>query len=366
MIIVPKCGWFNTFQRPHHFAKFFRERFFTEVFFELKALPHIGYGFMNEQKSLVDAIHYIRILRGDRYKLIRAFNNPLKRFQYSRVAKCVFAACDLVYTWNVDDVEYLDYCNDKFIIYDAMDDWSAFDGIDSARIAENELRIVSKSSLVLAVSEKIRARLAKYNPNTFPVRNGVDADYFARAKTYAKTAADKLWHLRDKNVVGYIGHLREWVDTDLIVESAKRLPDIDFVIIGPGNETIRQKLSSCPNILYLGAIPYSDLIQFIAYFNVGVIPFAMNALNESTNPIKLYEYLGAGLPVVATAINETAHYAEPGVVFTSQTADEFISMLPEAMRLCNNTQLVARRMQIAESNSWRRRVDEIFRLIDIL
>jgi O-antigen biosynthesis protein len=156
-----------------------------------------------------------------------------------------------------------------------------------------------------------------------------------------------------------VGGIHDWVDVELIVETARRMPEITFVLIGPTLKSLKPKLEGIPNLLSLGPKPYSELISYMAYFTVGIIPFKLNLLNESTNPIKLYEYLGTGLPVVSTGMQEVVVYEADGVVYIADDPESFGDRIIKAIATSTDPELINRRLGIAAGNSWASRAEQI-------
>ena len=359
--IITYGGWFNTFQRPHHLVKYLRRQYETCVINNTVRLPFRGYGYMAEQSSLVDRILNIYLLKeDDRFPFLKGINRVLTGLQNHFVFRSrELKESDIVYTWHIEDTRYLERCKDKFVVYDAMDDWAAFSETIDQRLIDNENDVVARADLVLAVSRKLYDRHRRLNGNTILVPNGVDAAFFRTALAYEKRESDVLYEFRGKPVVGYVGGIHDWVDVDLIAETARRMPGITFVLIGPTLKTLKPKLEGIPNLLSLGPKPYSELISYMAYFTVGIIPFKLNLLNESTNPIKLYEYLGAGLPVVSTGMREVAAYRADGVVYIADDPETFSGRISEAIAAAGERGRVEARLGIAAENSWSARAGEI-------
>ncbi|NOX58226.1 MAG: glycosyltransferase family 1 protein, partial [Planctomycetes bacterium] len=112
-----------------------------------------------------------------------------------------------------------------------------------------------------------------------------------------------------KPIAGFIGLIDHWFDVPLMSKVAKRLPDISFVMVGDTRVDV-QSLEALPNVHLVGRKPYADLPAYCAAFDLGLIPFVRNHLTDNVNPIKLREYLAAGLPVVSTNLPEVRRYEE--------------------------------------------------------
>jgi glycosyltransferase involved in cell wall biosynthesis len=365
--IITYGGWFNTFQRPHHLAAYLGKKYETCVINNAIRLPFRGHGYMAEQAALIDRILNIYLFKeDDRFPFLKGINRILTKCQtHFKFRSPELRESEIVYTWHIEDICYLKRCRDKFLVYDAMDDWAAFSETIDQRLIDNENEVVARADLVLAVSRKLYDRHSRLNRNTILVPNGVDDVYFRSALTYEKRESDVLYDFRDKPVVGYVGGIHDWVDVDLIVETARRLPQVTFVLIGPALKSLKPKLEGIPNLLFLGPKPYSELISYMAYFTVGIIPFKLNLLNESTNPIKLYEYLGAGLPVVSTGMQEVVVYEADGVVYIADDPESFGDRIIEAIATSADPELTNRRLGIAEGNSWASRAEQIMSGIEV-
>ncbi|MEA5115593.1 MAG: glycosyltransferase [Geobacteraceae bacterium] len=361
LAIITYGGWFNTFQRPHHLARYLGKQYETCVINNTIRLPFRGYGYMAEQADLVDGLLNIYLLKEDeRFPFLKGINRVLARCQNHFVFRSrELGESEIVYTWHIEDTSYLERCRDKFLVYDAMDDWAAFSETIEQRLIDNENEVVARADLVLAVSRKLYDRHSRLNKNTLLVPNGVDDTFFRTALTYAKQESDILNEYRDRPVVGYVGGIHDWVDVDLIAETARRLPEVVFVLIGPTLKSLKPKLEGIPNLLSLGPKPYSELISYMAYFTVGIIPFKLNLLNESTNPIKLYEYLGAGLPVVSTGMQEVVAYEADGVVYIADNPETFSERISEALAAAGDPGKIDERLGIAAVNSWAARAEQI-------
>jgi glycosyltransferase involved in cell wall biosynthesis len=160
-----------------------------------------------------------------------------------------------------------------------------------------------------------------------------------------------------KPIALYVGAIEYWFDYALIKKLALGLPHISFVLIGPAKENPFQNIS---NIHLLGPRPYSSIPSYLQHANVGLIPFDVQNypdLIHSVNPLKLYEYMASGLPVVATHWQELENIASPALL--SRTPEEFQANILQALENPNPTML----------QSYASRLDWSFRakqLIDLL
>jgi glycosyltransferase involved in cell wall biosynthesis len=165
-------------------------------------------------------------------------------------------------------------------------------------------------------------------------------------------------------VLGFAGHfLATKVDFNLLEDVARALPQSTLLLIGPATtETAPalERLARLPSVHWLGQKPYAELPRYVAAFDVGLIPYVSNAYTQSCFPLKLYEYLAAGKPVVASGLPELAGM-EPDVVLVDG-ATTFVQAVQEAIAR-NGDAAQLRRRQRASSNSWEARAGRLLELV---
>jgi glycosyltransferase involved in cell wall biosynthesis len=248
--------------------------------------------------------------------------------------------------------------NERLVIYHCVDEYSAFSGVSREAIARMERDLVRRADLVLTSSERLCADRSAINPNTRFVTHGVDVGHFARAlRPGIETPAD----LRDlpRPVIGFFGLLADWVDLDLVRAMAIERPRWSFVLVGK-QATGVGAVRGLPNVHLLGQKPYALLPAYCRGFDVGIIPFRSSDLTLRANPLKLREYLAAGLPVVSTPLPEVARYRS--LVRLAEGTAGFTQAVTAALGERSPALDRARAMAM-ESESWETRVAEIERHI---
>ncbi len=205
------------------------------------------------------------------------------------------------------DVSYLlGHFGEERAMYYCVDDFSSFQDYNQQQVLRDEEELCRRVNLVVTTSQTLQNAKAPLNPNTILVQHGVDYDHFAQAlKPDLPEPADlaAIPHPR----ITFIGLIRSWVDIDLLAAVARRRPDWHFVIIGDSTEN-HDSCRDLPNMHFLGRKDYRDLPAYCRGMDAGVIPFRINELTLAANPIKLREYLAAGLPVVSTPLPEVANW----------------------------------------------------------
>jgi glycosyltransferase involved in cell wall biosynthesis len=255
-------------------------------------------------------------------------------------------------------------CGEAFAVYDCVDDYR--EQTTSARKRELVTRCdrlaAQRSRLVFTTSAAIYERQRRLNPDTHLVPNAGDYEHFADAVD-RELAAPEVSGL-PRPVLGFAGNfLASKVDFGLIEHVAGALPAATLLLIGPASpETAPalERLAQLPNLRWLGPKPYAELPRYLAAFDVGLIPYVSNAYTRSCFPLKLYEYLAAGKPVVASGLPELAGM-EPDVVLAGEPAS-FVEAVGTALRRDAEADRVRRR-EIASRNSWEAKTERLLDLV---
>ncbi|MBI2524696.1 MAG: glycosyltransferase [Candidatus Rokubacteria bacterium] len=248
---------------------------------------------------------------------------------------------------------------ERLVIYHCVDEYTAFSGVPREALARMERDLLAKADLVFTSSEQLCRERQRHNPRTFFVSHGVEVDHFARALEPATVVPDDVKGLPPP-VVGFFGLIADWVDLALIRELALARPQWSFVLVGKAT-TALDPVAGLLNVHVLGQKPYAALPGYCKGFDVGLVPFRINELTLKANPLKLREYLAAGLPVVATDLPEVNRYR--GVVRVASDAAGFLAGIEAA---CADRSPVTdrRRVDAMARESWHARVEELSRLIE--
>jgi glycosyltransferase involved in cell wall biosynthesis len=167
-----------------------------------------------------------------------------------------------------------------------------------------------------------RATLSQRRHAVHLFPSGVESQHYAASRA--------LRTPRRRKVAGYVGVVDERVDLGLIGELAAALPDWTVRIVGPVTKIDEADLPRASNIDYVGLVPYSQLPEVMAGFDVALMPFALNEATRAISPTKTLEYLAAGLPVVSTRVPDVvADYAE--VVHLAENGEEFAAACREVV-----------------------------------
>ena len=250
--------------------------------------------------------------------------------------------------------------DEGMVIYHCVDEYTEFTGVPRDALKRMEHDLVRRADLVLTSSQRLHDERQPLNPNTHFVSHGVDLPHFTRALDATTVIPEDLRHL-PRPIIGFIGLLADWVDLELVRDIALRRPEWSFAMIGKTAADLGA-LRDLPNVHRLGQKPYAALPGYCRGLDVGIIPFRINQLTLRANPLKLREYLAAGLPVVSTPMPEVARYA--GLVHLAEGVEAFTRGIEAALAADDGRDDARRRRALAmASESWEARVEEISALI---
>jgi uncharacterized SAM-binding protein YcdF (DUF218 family) len=206
-------------------------------------------------------------------------------------------------------------------------------------------------------------RAAAVSPRVHFFPFGVRFQSFDDARTAVGTAPPDIAAM-PRPIVGYVGGMHQWVDQELIVEVARRLPHVTFAFVGPAQCDL-SRLEACGNIKLLGGKPHAELPSYIREFDVGIVPYKLSEYTTNVYPTKLNEYLAMGIPVVATDLLEIQRFnARHGdIVAIAPDAAAFAHAIEASLRQPKAAGL-ERRVEVARSNSWQTRIQQMQTLID--
>ena len=238
------------------------------------------------------------------------------------------------------------------LVYYCVDDWAHSPDYDGARIAEAEARLCQMADVVFATSRALVAEKRRWNSHTHHAPHGVDHAHFARALDPALPVAAEVARLR-RPVLAVVGLLDWRIDIGLLAALADRRPDWSLVLVGPGHVDLGA-LAARPNVHVLGRLPYAQLPAVLKGCAAGLIPFVANEYTRHIDPVKLREYLSAGIPVVATAPPAVATI-EPSCR-TVRGVDELIGAVEAALRN-DGVEERRRRSRAMAGETWEARVE---------
>jgi len=301
---------------------------------------------------------------GHRYRLCNAVNNWLSGFFVRRAARSLPAPVAL---WVYDPcaASLIGRCGESVAAYDCVDDYTAiaFYGPHERALARyGDRRAAASSDVVFTTTSTLYERHRELNPRTHLVGNVGDYAHFEGAVDREK--APEALRALPRPVIGFAGNIVPGkVDIDLVEFVAAKLEEGSLLLAGPAEWDMKariERLTQRENVVWLGQIPYDELPAVLSSFDVALIPYVENAYTRSCFPLKLFEYLAAGKPVVASGLPELGGMEPDVVVASGMTA--FVGAIERALSSRSESD-VERRRQIARMNTWETRTETLVQLV---
>ncbi len=216
------------------------------------------------------------------------------------------------------------------IVFDKMDELSAFHN-PPPLLLELEQELIGLADVVFTGGASMHEAAVHRHHNIHCFPSSIDAAHFAAAREGGLAEPDDQAGIGEPRI-GFFGVIDERFDIELLRAVAAVVPDMQFVMIGPVVKIDPATLPQAANIHWLGGKTYAELPAYLAGWNVGWMPFAINDATRFISPTKTPEFLAAGLPVVSTAIRDVVRpYGEAGLVEIAATAGDTITAFAKVL-----------------------------------
>lgn len=253
---------------------------------------------------------------------------------------------------------------ERGVIYDVTDDWTSFEESSKAcgLTRQQDEALCAAADAVIVCSERLLEMKRPRAKSVHLIPNGVDSSHYARVceADFARPADTQGW---GRPVLGYTGSIHaERVDVALVEALARRLPNATIALVGPNmlGSADRQRLGRMKNIVFTGARSYAEIPAYMAAFDVCITPHLVTPFTESLNPIKLWEYLASGKPIVSTPVAGFRDF--PQFVHLAADAEGFAQALFATLR--EDPSAAAARRSVAQLHSWEERLNAVEGVFD--
>jgi UDP-galactopyranose mutase len=350
LVCLSHLRWNFVFQRPHHLmTRCARERrvfFVEEPIFRAGAtarlqiercgpvtlvVPHLPEGLSEEGCCTAQRLLMRQLIRTERIS------------EY------------LLWYYTPMALAYTDRLSPLAVIYDCMDELSAFKGAPPA-LKRLEAELMRRASVVLTGGQSLYEAKRHQHANIHPFPSSVDVEHFAQARRITDDPRDQAPIPQPR--LGFFGVIDERMDLALLDGMAAVRPDWHIVMIGPVVKIDPGSLPRRGNIHYLGPKRYEELPSYVAGWDVALLPFARNEATRFISPTKTPEYMAAGKPVVSTSIRDVVRpYGQKGLVRIADDVPAFVRACAAAMAedpIERNTQADAFLRQTSWDGTWNR------------
>lgn len=290
-------------------------------------------------------------------RTVDALRTLLKQlFRACRIRECIawyYTPMALPFTIDIDPI---------LVVYDCMDELSAFRGAPP-ELKANEAKLMSQADVVFTGGISLYEARANQHQNIHPFPSSIDVAHFARARDTVEIPADEFRIPPPR--LGFAGVIDERMDLQLVREIASLRPTWNIILIGPVAKLAENELPRGPNIHYLGPRPYALLPEYMAGWDVGIMPFARNESTRFISPTKTPEYLAAGKPVVSTSIRDVVRiYGKQKIIAIADSSHDFVSQVERILQRGNDPGWLERVDNLLSRNSWDATWTSMMRLIN--
>ncbi|MEJ1463875.1 MAG: glycosyltransferase [Candidatus Sedimenticola sp. (ex Thyasira tokunagai)] len=353
--------WRFRIQRPQHLARGFAEKghrvFYISTAFVNTSRP----GFELECMDTPGQLYNVRFHLSGRPQV---YASPPSRDDIHRLTAST--ATLLAWTESRDIISIIQHpywytlarkVPNNRLIYDCMDHHDGFTNTGND-IAALELALLKDAEVVVATSRWLQDIAAAHNHNVKLIRNATDYDFFS-------VKPDSIFQdPQGRQVLGYYGAIADWMDIELLEKIALHFNNCLLLLVGADECNARQYLGALQNVKFTGEVVYDELTYYLYGMDVCLLPFQVVPLTLATNPVKVYEYLSAGKPVVAVKLPELAQFE--GLVAVAETHENFIMQVGKALATLSHAKSENDRQQFAARNSWTQRVESFEAAIETL
>lgn len=253
-------------------------------------------------------------------------------------------------------VSVLDFLDFDLVVYDCMDELSLFKGARPELLTQENV-LLAAADVVFTGGKSLYESKCEKHHNVFCFPSSVDVDHFSRGCVETTLKPDDLLNI-DLPIIGYYGVIDERIDYQLILNTAEKHPEFAFVMVGPICKVDIGDLPKADNIYYLGPKLYDELPQYLKFFDIAMMPFALNESTRYISPTKTLEYMAADKPIISTGIKDVVRDFSSCINIVTD-ADDFSSAILNPVQNFSE-----KYREILENTSWDHTVRKMFLIIN--
>ena len=256
------------------------------------------------------------------------------------------------------DGPYLDLLKPSLSCYDCVDEYSAMPGAWIQATRRMERQMLEKVDLVITTARSLFEDKVRYNRNTHFIPNVADFEHFHKAtKVKPSTELKEI----GRPIIGFVGALNYKLNEKLLERLFAVRPDWSFVFVGPDRGFGVERFITCRNAHFVGKKSIDELPGFIAAMDVCIIPYKVDRYTRGVLPMKLYEYLASGRPIVSTRLPELEAFE--GLVDLCGDALDFVDAIEKRLQK-DPREEIRKRIETARGNSWEKRIGSILKKLE--
>ena len=378
--LYDKIPWTNRQQVMTRLAKRHRVLFLEDPKYPLFQLAKVMLRIMPEQKThkwflrlfnpekREDNLYILSLVRffPVKRKLFRKLNYLLNLTNLKRVIKKYGFSNAVLWIYTPDAVDYVRRLWEEKVVYDCVDEYTAQpyykDNFDNIEL--DEIELLKRADYVITSAPKLYEAKSKYNKNTYLVPNAGDYEHFSKAMRDYIPIPEDISSI-PKPVIGFVGAIDEYkLDFRLIAYLADKNPNWSIVLIGPVGQAERgtdiKEFKKRENVYLLGQKDYKLMPNYIKVFDVCIIPYVRNEYTEGCLPLKFFEFLATGKPVVISGLPALEQFN--GVVKIANMPDDFVSVVKDSLQNDSEEERELR-LATARENTWDKKVDKLEEIV---
>ncbi|OAQ38095.1 glycosyl transferase family 1 [Pedobacter psychrophilus] len=301
------------------------------------------------------------IPEGSLYRKLLSYNESLIVKRIEKIKK-KYKIKDFIFinSFNIHYPNIGTLLNAKLNVYHCVD--PIIEDYDAKHGHLSEEIILKNADLVICTSKELYKNKLEQHPYTFFVPNAADFEHSEKANSETTEIHPNILDIK-KPIIGYFGNIERRIDYRMLEKVMKLNSDKSFVFVGPIEAEYLKKIKKeTPNLYLIEQVPYKLMPSVLKGFDVAIIPFKKDSVSHNIFPLKLFEYLGSGKPVISTDFNIDLDEFTNGTVPYCKTADEFSNAINDAL-LNDNQEKQNLRLKAAKDNTWDKRLDEFSNIL---
>jgi hypothetical protein len=270
-----------------------------------------------------------------------------------RISKPILLYYDLRFSSLIEKIDR------KLVIYDCTDDKLAFSNVPKWMKIYLDI-LIYNADIIFVTSSNLQKKIEeKRKDDVFLIGNGVNTELFKKAMTDIPIPEDVK--MIKKPIIGYIGAMDSWFDFDIVKDISEKYPNMSIVLLGPifpGAKCEIDMMRKYHNVIFVDKKPQELLPNYIRTFDICIIPFKINDLTISVNPIKLYEYMASGKNIISTNMPEAEKYKD--IIYVTNSKKEFVDSIEKVLYKIPD---IDKLLRIAENHDWNIKTKAMVELI---
>jgi glycosyltransferase involved in cell wall biosynthesis len=298
------------------------------------------------------------------FPMICWINNLFLSFLIKQQTKKLFFKNPILWIYPPYNPYLIGRFNEKLVIYECVDEYSASQGLVKKKtIKLLEKLTIQKSDLVIVTAQALYDSKKDLAKNIYLIPNAAEIEHFKKSNLNETKIPEEMLKIK-KPILGFLGTIQYWIDFDLIRFIAFKNPGWSIVMIGPiGRLAEIEKIKSLPNVYLLGRKPYQEVPNYVKAFDVCLNPYKIDEVSKSCSPLKLYEYLASGKPIVSVDMPEARKFKN--LIEIGLDYEDFLEKIQKVLDcLPEDKAKIEMRIREAEKHSWDSRFLELEKILE--